>query len=628
MSGDLKAPRKAIPIGTISAILVALAVYSGLAIFLSYTVDNNLLVNDTNILFKIAWIPQLVIAGVLGATLSSALGSILGAPRIMQAVANDRIAPSFLGKGFGPSNEPRNALIFSFLIAQAGILIGELNVIARIVTIFFIITYGFINITYAIESWASSDFRPSFKIPRIVSIIGAIACTILMIKLDILALAVASVILLSLFFYLKNKELTLNSGDTRSSLWRSMVKLGLTSLAKKEINNRNWRPNIILFSGGAQKRPHLVELGISLAGRQGIFTNLELIENTDSQDNEINKDKTPESLSLNPLLDQTAEITLENFSGIKDIVTRKHVCKNIYDGIGVICSVYGFSGFEPNTVLMGWPHNIPEPKNFENLLNSLKKLDYNLAFLNYNKESAFGRHQKIDFWWSGRGNNIHLALHLIRFITSDTIWRRAEIRILAINESSRSSERFYAVISQLLDNYRIKATIKIINNVERAPEKDIIRKESYSTDLTIAEFPDVENGTASEAINYLNEISDKLKTTLFIRSSSAFEQVNIAPAFKINTDDITGEIELKRERSLSQSIEFPQTEIVKSNIFNLAKSLESPLTKFKESTLKAVETEREIFINKFETDFIDVSNKLLNASELSDTTERESFSGR
>ena len=281
MSGDLENPRKAIPLGTISAILVGLAIYTGLAFFLSYTVSRDLLVNDPNVLFKISWIPQLVIAGILGATLSSALGSILGAPRIMQALGKDRISPFFFSKGFGTSNEPRNALMLTFFIAQAGILIGDLNVIARIVTIFFIITYGFLNITYTVESWVSSDFRPSFKIPRVVSIIGAIACIVVMIQLDIMALAGASLVLMALFFYLKNKELRLQAGDTRSSIWLSLVKTGLLKLAKTETAGRNWRPNVILFSGGAHNRPHLIEIAKTLVGKLGIFTNFELIEQAD-----------------------------------------------------------------------------------------------------------------------------------------------------------------------------------------------------------------------------------------------------------------------------------------------------------------------------------------------------------
>ncbi|MCB0296407.1 MAG: amino acid permease, partial [Calditrichaeota bacterium] len=93
MSGDLKDPKKSIPLGTILAITVGLIVYIGLAVFFSYRVSSDALVNNSNILLDISFFPPLVIAGIWGATLSSAMGSILGAPRILQAASSDKITP-------------------------------------------------------------------------------------------------------------------------------------------------------------------------------------------------------------------------------------------------------------------------------------------------------------------------------------------------------------------------------------------------------------------------------------------------------------------------------------------------------------------------------------------------------
>ncbi|MFO8022394.1 MAG: amino acid permease, partial [Perlabentimonas sp.] len=221
MSGDLDNPKKAIPRGTIMAIIVGLVVYIGLVFFFSYTVERDALLNDSAVLFNISFYSPLVIAGIWGATLSSAFGSILGAPRILQATAMDRITPRIFAKGVGAGNEPRNAILLTFVIALAGILIGELNAIARVVSIFFIITYGFLNLTCAIENWAGSDFRPSFRIPAWVSIIGAIACFVVMIQLDFIAMVGATILLGAIFIYLKRKELTLQSGDTWAGFWSS-----------------------------------------------------------------------------------------------------------------------------------------------------------------------------------------------------------------------------------------------------------------------------------------------------------------------------------------------------------------------------------------------------------------------
>ncbi len=603
MSGDLKDPRRDIPFGTILAILTGLLVYVCLAIFLSFTVNRELLINDSNALFRISFIPQFVIAGILGATFSSALGSILGAPRILQAVASDRIAPSFFSKGYGPSNEPRNALILTFIIAQAGILIGELNAIARIVTIFFIITYGFLNITYTVESWASSDFRPSFKIPRFVSIAGSLACIIVMIQLDILAMAAASLVLISLFFFLKNKELNLQTGDTRSSIWLSLIKTGLFKLTKSQDNTRNWRPNVILFSGSAGARPHLIEIGKALVGKLGIFTNFELIEHPGE----------------NLLFSRTARVSSETIGGFTDVITRKHECRNIYEGIEMISKIYGFTGFEPNTILMGWAKNTRDPEKYAEMLVSLKKLDYNLAFLNYNKERGFGDYKKIDIWWQGKGRNLPLAIHLIRFITGTTEWRNAEIRILSLCSESRNMEKYYVILNQIIENYRIKAKIKVINNVEKIPEKDHIRSESSESDLIIAEIPDFNKKNIFEIIGNTNEIIETNNSFLLIHAASTFEEINV-----ISDMAAPGKISLIPEKpplSIVDKLNISGSEYIINEIHNLAGHLEESSVSYINNVLFPVPENKNAYIEQFKTlsikalENLSLANKLKNQQD-------------
>ncbi len=534
MSGDLKDPRKNIPAGTIMAILTGLLVYLGLALFFAFTVDRETLLHDPRVLLHISRVPWLVIAGILAATLSSAMVSILGAPRILQAVAMDRILPGFFARGHGVSNEPRNALLFAFLIAFAGILIGELNVIARIVTIFFILTYGFLNITYAIESWAGSDFRPSFKIPRFVSILGALACIVVMIQLDLAALIVASVILVALFLFLKKKELTLQSGDTWTGVWSSLVKTGLLRLKSGGQDARNWRPNVMLFSGGEKSRPHLIEMGKSLVGKMGVFTNFELTEQ-------------PSGDILFGLKEMKPHTT--GPSDHKGVFTRRHTCRDIYEGIDIITRVYGFTGFEPNTVLMGWARNTRHPEKFAGLLNSLKRQDFNSLFLNYDKEKGFGRYQTIDVWWKGYGRAMSLALILLRFITTSDRWRTARIRIMVINHDSSKTDTLYSLINQLLENSRMKADVRVINNgVEQLPEENIIAAESRNTDLTIMELPEFSLKNSEAAFARANALSERVATSLFISPSSFFDAMGVL-------DEVTDTVEADAEESLRPSPE-------------------------------------------------------------------------
>lgn len=512
MSGDLKNPKSAIPIGTMMAILVGLIVYVSLALFFSFTVDRNVLVNDPQVLFNISWLPQLVVAGIFSATLSSALGSIMGAPRILQAVAIDRIMPGFFSRGYGPSSEPRNALIITFMIAQAGILIGELNVIARIVSIFFIITYGFLNITYVIESWAGSDFRPSFKIPRMVAVIGALACIIVMIQLDVIALLVASVVLVVLFLFLKRKELTLHSGDAWTGVWSSLVKTGLGRINAGKPLAKNWRPNVILFSGGEKNRPHLIEMGKALVGKMGVFTNFELTEQPSGDIIFGLKELGPQGVP------QTE----------KGVFTRKHTCRDIYEGIDIISRVYGFAGFEPNTILMGWGKKTRNPEKFARLLSGLKRQDYNCVFLNYDKERGFGSYESIDYWWNGKGRGLSLVLALLKFITSSNRWRTARIRILVIHKDSSKTDTLYGLINQLVDNHRLNAEVKVINNaVEQLPEEVIISGESRKTDLTIMDLPEFSMKDPATVMEKANKLTECAPTSMLVSSSAFFDAVNV-----------------------------------------------------------------------------------------------------
>ena len=584
MSGDLKDPKKAIPLGTLTAIFTGLIVYIILAVFFTFTVNRQLLVYDPVVLTKISLVPSLVIAGILGATLSSALGSINAAPRIMQAVAKDRIMPYFLSKGYGPSNEPRNALLVTFLIAEAGILIGDLNVIARIVTIFFVLIYGFINITYTVESWASSDFMPTFKIPRLVSILGAVTCVVVMIQLDILAFIFSSLILGSLFLYLRKKELTLQTGDTRSSFWLSIVRTGLLKLTKSNIISRNWIPNLMLFSGGLGARPYLIELGKTLVGKFGILTNFVLIESKDD--------------SL--LIDKKARVSVETFGHNTNIITRRHSFRNIYDGIGMISRVFGFSGFEPNTILMGLPKNAPDTEKSADLFVTLHKLDYNLTFLSYDKISGFGKYRTIDFWWSGKGKNLAFALHLIRFITASQKWRDADIRIMAINREGIDIERYYSIMGQVIENYRIRANVKVINNIEKISEEDIIRSESFNTDLTLIEIPDLAKNEIAGTIDHAVRLSGNLKTCLFIHAYSAFEEINVitdvSPDRKKMIEPTPGN---RPDILILDDLQLSQTDIIFNEVSNITKLLKKQSDELFTDTFFSILKDRDDFTDQF-----------------------------
>ncbi len=166
MSGDLKDPAKSLPRGTFAAVGISTVVYFAVALLFAASVPLDVLSSDNRAMGGVARIGWLIDAGVVAATLSSAMASFLGAPRILQSLAADKIFRILtpFAKGSGPANNPRRGVVLSLIIAFLIIGIGNLNLIAPIVSMFFLVSYGLLNYaTYYETRAASPSFRPRFR---------------------------------------------------------------------------------------------------------------------------------------------------------------------------------------------------------------------------------------------------------------------------------------------------------------------------------------------------------------------------------------------------------------------------------------------------------------------------------
>ena len=507
MSGDLKDPKKSIPWGTMLAVGTGLLVYIILALFIFYSIPTAELQKNNNALVEFGWVPQFVIAGIWGATLSSALGGILGAPRILQAMSLDGITPKLFEKGVGKDNEPRNALILTFVLAEAGILIGELDVIAEVVAMFYLAAYMFINLSAFLEQWASPDFQPSFKISIFIPLLGAIVTLLLMIQLNIAATIASVVIILFIFFWLTRKQLELGTGDVWQNVWSSIVKYGLKNLNKGDVHKRNWEPNILLFSGGTQARPHLLDFSTSIAGRNGMISNFDLIE-----------DKTAKVLFPK----QKQSILNENRTD-DGIFYRRKTCSNVYDGIETIASTYGFSGVEPNTVLMGWVRNTKDPARFSVMTNILHQLDYNILFLDYDKKRGFGKKQKIDIWWRDLSQISYFTVQLVKLIGASPDWQGARIRFLYYDVENNERIVLENEMQKRVATLRTNVEIKVVSNPTKGKAfYEVVKEHSNEADLIVIDLPELGKRKAKGFIEKTNELLDVLGTTLIVKASSEF----------------------------------------------------------------------------------------------------------
>ncbi|KAF5901949.1 solute carrier family 12 member 2 isoform X1, partial [Clarias magur] len=303
ISGDLADPQMAIPRGTLLAIVITGIVYIGVAIsagacivrdatgfkvndtrpnctgaecsfgydFSSCKPFNTTestckygLHNDFQIMSVVSGFGPLITAGVFSATLSSALASLVSAPKVFQALCKDNIYPGIagFGKGYGKNNEPLRGYFLTFGIAIAFILIAELNVIAPIISNFFLASYALINFSVFHASLANSPgWRPSFKYYNMwVSLAGAVLCCVVMFVINWWAALLTNVIVLSLYIYVNYKKPDVNWGSSTQALTYHQALTHSLQLCGVADHIKTFRPQCLVMTGAPNSRPALLHL--------------------------------------------------------------------------------------------------------------------------------------------------------------------------------------------------------------------------------------------------------------------------------------------------------------------------------------------------------------------------------
>jgi amino acid transporter len=503
MSGDLRDPKRAIPLGAISAILVGLLVYVLVAVFLATTVGPADLATNPAVLTDIALIGPLVLAGVWGATLSSALGSILGAPRILQATSADRVTPRFFALGSGRSREPRRALVVTFFIAWSGILLGELDTIARVVSMFFIATYGFLNLSCAIENWASPDFRPALRVPRWVSVLGAAACLVVMIQLDVVAMVGATLVLGLLYLYLTRKQLRLESGDAWHGFWSAVARATLHRLDRNPPHRRNWLPNVLLFAGPEGGRTHLMDFGRELAGKRGLVTNFHLVVRPEMGD---------AAAGIEPA-------DLDGDEPPYGVFTRRVECPDPYRGMADVARYYGYAGIEPNTVLMGWPRRVEQHEKAGEMIRRFVDLDYNLLLLDYDHDRELGARRRVDFWVPRGTEQLGLMLALEGYLSAADTWREATFRFLVVGDD-QSGQADARRLAARLGAERLPGEVRVVGTSRgRNGLGALLAMESRDADLTVVGLADVGGLQSRPGVAAATAAIDGVGSVLLVHAS-------------------------------------------------------------------------------------------------------------
>ncbi len=398
MSGELKDPRKSIPLGTLGAVGVSYVVYMLLAYWLATSATpEELQSNYTVMIDKAFWGPA-VLAGLLGATFSSALSSIVGAPRILQALADHGIVPGgkFLSKTTD-KGEPRNAMWVSGALILAALMLRDLNVVAPFITMFFLITYGMINLVVLTEqSLGIVSFRPKLQLPKAVPLVGALGCLFAMFIINAAISLVAVVVVVMFYALLIRRHLDSPVADVRSGLFVALAQWAAQKASDlPSVQERAWKPNLLVPVGDPLELRGTYRFVGDLVWPTGY---VELMGMTTDHD---------EREQLEGAMREIAR----DFSR-EGVYTRWTILDTDDVALGVILGMQALQGsfFRPNIVFSAMPETEEEEKDLVRVIDAARDNDLGAIVVGIHPKTRMGSRRVVNLWLPPDAPDLELAL--------------------------------------------------------------------------------------------------------------------------------------------------------------------------------------------------------------------------
>lgn len=511
MSGDLKNPSKAIPRGTFAAVAIAYIIYMTIPFFLASRADASTLVEDNLIMQRIAIWGGAILLGVWGATLSSAVGSLLGAPRVLQALVADNVLPTkfaFLGKSSGKEQIPRAATIVTSVIALILVLVGDLNMIAPILTMFFLTTYGTLNVTAAIETILKSpSFRPKLKVHWIYPMLGTLGCFAVMFLINPIATIVAIVMIIGIYIVLRRRQLKVTFGDVTKGILQQVVRYALLRLETKDDDAKSWRPNILILAGMPTKRWHLIDFAYGLVQEKGLITVATIFKETDVSRNQI---PNQEKIIASYLKDKN----------IKTLV-RGLRSKSYFTGAIQLIDSYGLGKVKPNTILLGDSDESENRTEYCKMISRFYKSNRNVIILQNDFRLNYDGKKQIDLWWGGLKGNGALMMIVAHMIKTSPRWRDIDVCVKMVVDTPEAAEKTRTNLRNILTQVRVDFRYEVIVS-EGRDFWDILNTESADSTITMLGLKEPDEDYEIY-YNNLKEKTSPIKNKLFLLAS---EEIN------------------------------------------------------------------------------------------------------
>jgi len=511
LSGDLRDPKRAIPRGTLAASLTGLVVYLCVPFLLAMSSEPAALREDPLVWTRIAPLGAwLILPGLWGAVFSSAVGSMLGAPRTLQALARDGVAPRFFDRRSDAGSEPVGGLWIALGLALACVFLGDLNAVATVVTMIFLTVYGVVNLAAALEDLSGDpSWRPELRVHWSLYLMGAMACFGVMLLINLPATLIAIGLELGIWLFLQRRKREADWGDVRRGVYEALIRSSLIRLAARPTTARSWRPHILVFPRPIESHLELVRAGGWFSQNRGIVTVCELIEGD--------------------LLDLDVDL-MQRQEAIRSVLAREglavfgevNVVRDIDEGIVSVAQANGMAGIQSNVVLLGWPDDAERLSGLLRVIRRLESLHKSLLIGHLEPIAEVSATPTVDVWWGGLQRNGDLMLLLAHLLTLNRDWQDARVRILSVASNEHMKALTERMLSELMPAIRIRAEVEVVLKPADDSVLDVIHRSSAETDLVLLGLATPDEGEEEDYAERLIELAAGFRSFLFVKNASLF----------------------------------------------------------------------------------------------------------
>lgn len=504
LSGELKNPQREIPWGTKRATLISFVVYGLIALFLALAATPEELAGDQLVMARFSIWPPLITIGLVVGSLSSLIGSMLVAPRTLQAMGEDGIVPMgrLLGALWGRKREPVPALLLSTTIAVWLVFLADLEIIAAFVTMFFLITYMADCSASLLENLSHNpSYRPAERAPWWLSLAGLLMALVAAVNIDAPVFVVAMIFLGATVAYARWRVPSPGTDTIFTSILFRIERGAALTLRSARMSRKNWQPTVLAIGTHPLDKRPLTKFLDWIGARHGLVNLCHVIP----VDGDFQAALDIRRHAMGRMQDY---ITTRKSHLIPDVIVTRNLPSSILDKVQS-------GGYHANTVMFATEAGkVDDVAHLTPIYRDLLLVNKNFLFLRFGHR-LFGNRRQIHIWWS-KPENGQLMVILSYILLCQRDWKDAQVTIcyIADDDDAEEKERY---LTDLIEQSRFQMGSLLYRRFSFDPDKGIYRtigENSTDADLVFLGLP--EN---VDLVEYLQRWDSLKVDALFVRSN-------------------------------------------------------------------------------------------------------------